>query len=315
LENERLDLTQVEGLADLLEAETESQRRQALKTFSGELGLKCESWRAGLIRAMALLEVTIDFADEDVPEDVTDEVASLLEQVAQGLSQEIAGFGAAERIRTGFEVAIIGAPNVGKSTLLNKLAGREAAITSQVAGTTRDVIEVRMDVFGLPVTFLDTAGLRETDDVIETMGIQRAVARAKDADLRVYLTENEGVGPDFLDEGDILLRAKSDLSEYEDGISGLTGQGIAELVERIGTTLSQRSANAGVATHLRHKRAMEYGREALGQARAKLLQGDYPYEIIVEEIRIAAHALDSLVGRVDVENLLDEIFSSFCLGK
>src|SRR6056297_728706 len=195
LENERLDLTQVEGLADLLEAETESQRRQALKTFSGELGLKCESWRAGLIRAMALLEVTIDFADEDVPEDVTDEVASLLEQVAQGLSQEIAGFGAAERIRTGFEIAIIGAPNVGKSTLLNKLAGREAAITSQVAGTTRDVIEVRMDLFGLPVTFLDTAGLRETDDVIETMGIQRAVTRAKDADLRVYLTENEDAGP------------------------------------------------------------------------------------------------------------------------
>lgn len=315
LENERLDLTQVEGLADLLEAETESQRRQALKTFSGELGLKCESWRAGLIRAMALLEVTIDFADEDVPEDVTDEVASLLEQVAQGLSQEIAGFGAAERIRTGFEVAIIGAPNVGKSTLLNKLAGREAAITSQVAGTTRDVIEVRMDLFGLPVTFLDTAGLRETDDVIETMGIQRAVTRAKDADLRVYLTENEDAGPDFLDEGDILLRAKSDLSECEDGISGLTGEGIAELVERIGTTLSKRSANAGVATHLRHKRAMEHGREALGHARAKLLQGDYPYEIIVEEIRIAAHALDSLVGRVDVEALLDEIFSSFCLGK
>ncbi|MCE8471849.1 50S ribosome-binding GTPase, partial [Rhodovulum sulfidophilum] len=177
LENGVLDLAQVEGLGDLLEAETEAQRRQALRVLSGALGAKVDRWREALIRAAALLEATIDFADEDVPVDVTPEVTGLLDEVAASLRSEIDGVSVAERIRDGFEVAIVGPPNAGKSTLLNHLAGREAAITSEHAGTTRDVIEVRMDLDGLPVTFLDTAGLRESADEVETIGIARAVAR------------------------------------------------------------------------------------------------------------------------------------------
>ncbi|MCK4712193.1 MAG: tRNA uridine-5-carboxymethylaminomethyl(34) synthesis GTPase MnmE, partial [Marinosulfonomonas sp.] len=157
LENGCLDLAQIEGLSDLLEAETEAQRKQALRVFSGALGDKAEGWRTDLIRAAALLEATIDFADEDVPVDVTPEVSMLLDSVMTALAKEAAGVQITERIRDGFEVAIVGAPNVGKSSLLNRLAGRDAAITSEIAGTTRDVIEVRMDLNGLPVTILDTA--------------------------------------------------------------------------------------------------------------------------------------------------------------
>jgi tRNA modification GTPase len=156
LENGCLDLAQVEGLADLIDAETEAQRKQAVRVFDGALGERTERWRIDLIRAAALLEATIDFADEDVPVDVTPEVNQLTTGVLNEINREIAGSSAAERIRDGFEVAILGEPNIGKSTLLNALAGRDAAITSAVAGTTRDVIEVRMDLKGLPVTFLDT---------------------------------------------------------------------------------------------------------------------------------------------------------------
>lgn len=316
LENERLDLAQIEGLADLLESETEAQRRQAMKMFSGALGQKAEGWRGKLIRAMALLEVTIDFADEEVPEDVYPEVIAVLDGVMAELRVEITGVAAAERIRTGFEVAIVGAPNVGKSTLLNGLAGRDAAITSDVAGTTRDVIEVRMDVAGLPVTFLDTAGLRETEDVVESVGIARAKERAAQADLRVFLLEDPSQGAELAEEGDILLQAKADVAGGSfPGVSGKTGAGIAELIAAISERLSSRVAHAGVATHLRHKRALQEGCDALEQARDLMLQNVEMSEIVAEEIRRAVYALDSLVGRVDVEAILDEVFSSFCLGK
>ncbi|MBU2999291.1 tRNA uridine-5-carboxymethylaminomethyl(34) synthesis GTPase MnmE [Roseovarius nubinhibens] len=316
LENERLDLAQIEGLADLLESETEAQRRQAMKMFSGALGQKAEGWRGKLIRAMALLEVTIDFADEEVPEDVYPEVIAVLDGVMAELRVEITGVAAAERIRTGFEVAIVGAPNVGKSTLLNGLAGRDAAITSDVAGTTRDVIEVRMDVAGLPVTFLDTAGLRETKDVVESVGIARAKERAAQADLRVFLLDDPSHGAELAEEGDILLQAKADVAGGGfPGVSGKTGAGIAELIAAISERLSSRVAHAGVATHLRHKRALQEGCDALEQARDLMLQKVEMSEIVAEEIRRAVYALDSLVGRVDVEAILDEVFSSFCLGK
>lgn len=316
LENERLDLAQIEGLADLLESETEAQRRQAMKMFSGALGQKAEGWRGKLIRAMALLEVTIDFADEEVPEDVYPEVIAVLDRVMAELRVEITGVAAAERIRTGFEVAIVGAPNVGKSTLLNGLAGRDAAITSDVAGTTRDVIEVRMDVAGLPVTFLDTAGLRETEDAVESVGIARAKERAAQADLRVFLLDDPSHGAELAEEGDILLQAKADVAGGDfPGVSGKTGAGIAELIAAISERLSSRVAHAGVATHLRHKRALQEGCDALEQARDLMLQNVEMSEIVAEEIRRAVYALDSLVGRVDVEAILDEVFSSFCLGK
>src|SRR6056297_4166144 len=238
LGNGRLDLTQVEALGDLLDSETEAQRRQAMRVFSGSLGEKCVEWRMSLLRALTLLEVTIDFADEEVPVDVFPEVRALLTSAKSGLDTEIAGFVVAERIRSGFEVAILGAPNAGKSTLLNTLAGREAAITSEHAGTTRDVIEVRMDLGGLPVTFLDTAGLRETDDAVESIGIARARDRAATADLRVFLDDGREDFDDLRQEDDITVRAKADLGDgVGDGISGLTGLGVERLVTRISKTL------------------------------------------------------------------------------
>ncbi len=316
LENGCLDLAQVEGLADLIEAETEAQRRQALRVLSGDLGSLAERWRQNLIRAAALIEATIDFADEDVPVDVTPEVTSLLDTVSNDLATEISGVDTAERIRTGFEVAIVGAPNVGKSTLLNTLAGREAAITSEYAGTTRDVIEVRMELNGLPVTLLDTAGIRETEDHVEGIGIERAKQRALAADLCVFLVE-EGDAPDFEPRaGDLVRRAKADkLGDPKDGISGLTGQGVSDLVSDITSVLSERAARSGIATRERHRTAMRRASESLVAAKAVLALGADHYEIAAEELRSAIRALDSIVGRVDVENLLDEIFSSFCIGK
>ncbi|SPH23548.1 tRNA modification GTPase MnmE [Defluviimonas aquaemixtae] len=318
LENGRLDLAQVEGLADLIESETEAQRRQAMRVLSGQVGERAEGWRRDLIRAAALLEATIDFADEDVPEDVGPEVVALLTGVEAKLRREIAGFGAAERIREGFEVAIVGQPNAGKSTLLNALAGREAAITSEVAGTTRDVIEVRMDLSGLAVTFLDTAGLRQTEDLVEGIGVRRALERARQADLRVFLVEASGTG--MLEPGasDIIVRAKADLlAESVDmlGVSGKTGAGLGELIALIGERLSARVASAGVITRVRHKSAIENALKAMESARLEISKGPDRIEFAAENVRAATRALDSLVGRVDVEHLLDEIFSSFCIGK
>ena len=316
LENGCLDLSQVEGLADLIDAETEAQRRQAVRVLSGDLGALAGDWREKLIRSAALLEATIDFVDEDVPVDVTPEVLGLLSEVQKSLETEISGVDAAERIRTGFEVAILGAPNVGKSTLLNALAGREAAITSEYAGTTRDVIEVRMDLNGLAVTLLDTAGLRETEDYVEGIGIQRAKQRAEAADLRVFLVEN-GDQPDFEPlDGDIVRLAKADKLEDSAGaVSGVSGEGVAELVAEITAKLSDQAARSGIATRERHRVAMIRASESLNAAITVLALGPDHYEIAAEELRTAIRALDSIVGRVDVENLLDEIFSSFCIGK
>jgi tRNA modification GTPase len=316
MENGKLDLTQVEGLADLIEAETEAQRKQAHGMLSGHLGLRVDAWREKLIRAAALLEVTIDFADEDVPVDVSPEVRELLDDVSRDLLKEIAGTHTAERIRTGFEVAIIGRPNAGKSTLLNALAGRDAAITSSIAGTTRDVIEVRMDLGGLPVTLLDTAGLREGADEVEAMGIDRALIRAAAADLRVFLVEeNEDLPVDALAE-DIRLLPKADLRGSPVGaISGTTGQGVSNLVEQIQSVLSTRSLSAGLATHERHRIALQKAADGLASATAVLDHGPDQYDIAAEELRHSIRALEALVGRIDVENLLDVIFSSFCLGK
>ncbi|SNR36926.1 tRNA uridine-5-carboxymethylaminomethyl(34) synthesis GTPase MnmE [Puniceibacterium sediminis] len=315
LENGRLDLTQVEGLADLIEAETESQRRQALRVLSGDLGKRVNSWRRDLIRAAALLEAVIDFADEDVPVDVTPEVTDLVTGVRAELVQELRGFSGAERIRTGFEVAIVGAPNVGKSTLLNALAGREAAITSDVAGTTRDVIEVRMDIGGLAVTLLDTAGLRDTDDRVEAIGVARAKDRAAAADLRVFLME-DGSDLDIIPEpDDLVLHAKADLRPDGRGISGFTGQGLDALIVAIEDRLSKKVAQASLVTRERHRLALLEGISSLDVALPVVAQGVDSYDIAAEEISIAIRRLSTLVGHVDVENLLDEIFSSFCVGK
>lgn len=316
LENSKMDLAQVEGLADLIDAETEAQRKQAQTILAGELGDLAERWRRDLIRAASLLEAVIDFADEDVPTDVSPEVRSLVNGVMADLDRESRGVKIAERIRSGFEVAIVGPPNAGKSTLLNALAGRDAAITSEYAGTTRDIIEVRMELSGLPVTLLDTAGLRETEDHVENLGIALARTRAENADLRVFLTDDlSNLGITRQDE-DIQVYPKSDLrGSEENGVSGKTGQGVDRLIQHISRVLGERTSISGIATRERHRVAMQKASAALSESLRVLESGPDMYDITAEELRTAVRALESLVGRVDVENLLDEIFASFCLGK
>ncbi|MDU8942536.1 tRNA uridine-5-carboxymethylaminomethyl(34) synthesis GTPase MnmE [Ovoidimarina sediminis] len=317
LENERLDLTQVEGLADLIEAETEAQRRQSLKLLDGGLSAAAERWRALIIRALALIEATIDFSDEELPEETFREALGPLEELRAALEAEVRGAAISERVREGFEVALVGRPNVGKSTLLNCLAGREAAITSDIAGTTRDVIEVRMDLMGIPVTLLDTAGLRPTEDQIERLGIDRTVSRSEASDIRVILLDPEEPAPPLAPrEGDIVLHGKGDLPGMpEPSVSGKTGAGVDQLVEALGRTLSDRVAQSGTAIRQRQRLAIE---EAVAYVSAAILEvesGPARAELAAEHLYRALHALDALIGRVDVERVLDEIFASFCLGK
>lgn len=322
LENGCLDLTQVEGLADLIDAETEAQRIQSLKVLSGAIGQKVDAWRRDLIRAGALLEATIDFADEDVPVDVMPEVKSILNRLIESFRAESDGARLAERIRDGFEVAIVGRPNAGKSTLLNMLAGREAALTSEIAGTTRDIIEVRMDLSGLPVTFLDTAGIRDTDDRLEAMGVNLAKSRARSADIRLFIIdEDEPLFDLEYAPGDIKVIGKSDLlmpDALEKGIlrvSGVTGEGVPELLDVLTKELTNRSAAAGVLTRERHRLAITQAMEYLIRANHEC-GGQLPVlEVAAEDLRASARSLEVLLGRVDVESLLGEIFASFCIGK
>lgn len=314
LENGRLDLAQVEGLADLIDAETEAQRKFAIRTFDGSAARSVSEWRERLVGALALLEVTIDFADEEVPVDVAPDVRSALDQVIEDLEREISRASLAERVHDGFEVAIMGAPNAGKSTLLNALAGRSAAITSEVAGTTRDVIEVRMELKGLPVTLLDTAGLRETSDEIEKIGVERAKSRAAEADLRIFLLEpGQSADPDLEKTGDISVGAKADVNGS--GVSGISGQGIDELVGNIATTLESRVPSSANFSRERQRNALRTALSALEDARNLLpVSREHP-ELVAEHVWTAVRALESILGKVDIEAILDDIFSRFCLGK
>ena len=316
LENDKMDLLQVEALGDLISAETEAQRRQAMRGYDGAFTARIEKWRTDLIRAAALIEATIDFADEDVPVDVSPEVVQLLSGVQRDIQAELSGFDAAERVRSGFEVAIVGAPNAGKSTLLNALARREAAITSHHAGTTRDVIEVQMDLGGLPVTLLDTAGLRDTDDEVEAEGVARAKSRAAAADIRVFLSDGSDTLPLAPEPDDVVLAPKADLrSDDVPAVSGKTGTGVQDLMDRLSVALADRASGAGLATQERHRIALSAAQADLSAAMAKVENGPDLYDIAAEDIRIATRSLAVLIGRVDVEHLLDEVFASFCLGK
>ena len=320
LDNGELDLAQVEGLADLIDAETEGQRRQAVRVFSGALGDLASGWREKLLRSAALLEATIDFVDEEVPVNVYPEVCDLVTAVSAEVLHEASGVRLRERVRDGFEVALVGPPNSGKSTLLNRLAGREAAITSDIAGTTRDVLEVRMDLGGLPVTILDTAGVRESTDELEEIGITRGRARAALADVRVHLLDD---GTDAFVETesglDIYLISKIDTRSGAPpgrrGISGTTGQGVDDLLEEISTYLKDKVAGAGVATRTRHEVALKTAASSLEAVLDALGDESVLVDLLAEDLRRAIWSLDSLIGRVDVENVLSEIFSSFCIGK
>ena len=313
--NEKLDLVEIEGLADLIEAETEAQRVQALKVLSGKLGQRAQEWRSMIIKAMALIEVTIDFADEEVPTDVSKEVVSILDNIIKDLDIESTGINVAERIRSGFEVAIVGKPNVGKSTLLNALAGREAAITSEQAGTTRDIIEVRMDLDGLPVTILDTAGLRDTNNLIETEGVHRAIERANTSDLVILLSEDGKGLPEINNPNTLQFISKCDEGSLKNGISAVTGFGLDNLINSIKNKLGNNVQNQGIATRFRHKEAIDRSIEKLKEAKKFVSDGPAFYDLAAEELRQTAYTLDELFGKVDVEKILDEIFSSFCLGK
>ncbi|MFG1462750.1 tRNA uridine-5-carboxymethylaminomethyl(34) synthesis GTPase MnmE [Xanthobacter sp. DSM 24535] len=318
--NGKMDLAEVEGLADLIAAESEAQRRQALAQASGALSRRVAGWRERLIRALALVEATIDFADEDdVPEDLTGpallETGLLREELAAALADGVRG----ERVRDGLSIAIAGPPNAGKSTLLNRLAGREAAIVSHRPGTTRDVLEVHLELAGQAVTLIDTAGLRETDDEVEAEGIRRARARAGSADLVLWLSEEGALPPPELN-GALVVRTKADRPGGAPGagaalaISAATGQGIEGLIALI----EARAAELGggepaLITRERHRLALRDAVAHLDFALKRAGRGGE--DLLAEDLRLAARALDALVGRVDIEDVLDALFRTFCIGK
>lgn len=312
--NDTLDLTQVEGLAKLIDAETEAQRKVAQASFSGELSEKAEVWRSKIIRMAALIEASIDFVEEDVPVDVVPEVKELMAELIKVLSQEVQGSVVAERLHDGFEVAIIGAPNSGKSTLMNALVGRDLAITSDTPGTTRDVIEARVDLKGLPVTFLDTAGLREAEDPVEKIGIERALDRALSADIRVLLETGEEARPSQMaDEIDLIYRSKIDIYGGV-GVSGLTGEGLDQMQDDVFNLLSDRVATVRSTITVRQRNGISNAVASL-MAGQDVLEGTGELEIVAGEVHDALRSLDGVIGRVGVESVLGEIFSNFCIGK
>ncbi|MEM9046673.1 MAG: tRNA uridine-5-carboxymethylaminomethyl(34) synthesis GTPase MnmE [Pseudomonadota bacterium] len=317
-ENGRMDLTEVEALSDVLEAETAAQLSQAHENFSGRLREAAGHWRLLLMEALAFIEATIDWADEEVPEDVSEDVRSRIERLTGGMRATLEGAGFAERVRDGFEVALVGAPNVGKSSLLNTLAGREVALATAMEGTTRDIIELRLDVSGLPVTLLDMAGLRAGGDAVEVMGVDRARARASEADLRVFV---EAPGIPFPEDwvllhqgGDLLISNKCD--ERDGGymaVSAVTGEGLDRLMVQICHELSSRRKGDGLIVNKRQRAEVEAALHAVEAAQASVVGlGD---EVTAEYLRLALRSLERLAGRTDPEEVLGAVFSRFCLGK
>lgn len=310
LDNDRLDLTQVEGLADLIDSETELQRQQALSVLSGALSTKVEIWRRPLVEAAALLEVSLDFSDEDVPQDVVPMVLDRLDRLRQDLHDELETARIAERVRNGFEVAIMGPPNAGKSTLLNSIARRPVALTSEIAGTTRDVLEVRIDLHGLPITLLDTAGIRESGDQLERAGIALAKRRSAEADIRVWLS----VGGHDVPAGNEIVREAKDDDGRRGGVSGITGQGVDALLKDVADLLMARMPRDRLLVRARHEDAIRRAADCLDRARDGLVAG-MGLELIAIDLRQAATCLTEIIGGLDVEDLLDDIFKSFCIGK
>ncbi|MGB0919826.1 MAG: tRNA uridine-5-carboxymethylaminomethyl(34) synthesis GTPase MnmE [Alphaproteobacteria bacterium] len=327
-ENGVLDLTQVEAVADLIDAETEAQRAQARRQMDGNLSIKTECWRKSLVRSLAHIEAEIDFPDEELP----DGIGAAVRAPIADLKAEIEGHLAdrsGERLRRGLEVAVVGPPNAGKSSFVNRLCGREAAIVTEIAGTTRDVVEVHLDFRGLPLTLADTAGLRETADIVEQEGVRRARARAAAADIVILLldasigAEDSGAVYEEI-KADLTLINKSDLAGGKLGpqavleglaISVKTGAGWSNAMVAM-ETIARRKVGSGSApliTRARHRSAFEGCAESLGA----FLDGaeTLPPELLAEELRQAARALGRVAGAVDVEDLLDVVFRDFCIGK
>ena len=305
----QMDLAEVEGLSDLLAAETESQRKLAVEASTGALGRLAEEWREGLVHAGAMITASIDFADEEIPDEVAADVWQVVAGVRASIAAELAGFPARERLRQGFEVALLGAPNAGKSSLMNATARKDVAIVTEQAGTTRDVVEFRADLRGLPVIVLDTAGIRETEDLVEGIGIGRARDRAADADLRIFLGSVPDEARDLISEGDLFVETKGDLTGISGAISSQTGEGVDLLLDQIFEILRERVATSGVASHARQAEAMQAAVDALD------MPDNAPPELLAEAMREALHHLQRLVGKVDVDDYLDRVFSTFCVGK
>ncbi len=338
-DNGKLDLSEVEGLADLIAAETEAQRRQAVRQMRGALSALTEDWRHRLLAALAQIEAAIDFPDEDLPPDGWSLSKDLVSELKNDISQYLGESPVGERLRDGYQIAIVGAPNVGKSSLLNALARRDAAIVAETAGTTRDVIEVHLDLGGYPVTLVDTAGIRgeigeEADAVgaVEVEGMRRARLRAESADLKLVVADlrdwpnlDSGVEA-LLDEAAVLVLNKLDLAP-EPGAPGATrhrgrplfavsareGTGLGGLLDHLRDLVTRDLGVSGSApslTRLRHRRALEACRDSLDRA----LAAD-EVALAAEDLRLAVRALGRITGRVDVEDLLDVIFREFCIGK
>lgn len=328
--NGKLDLTEVEGLVDLIDAETEAQRRQALRQLEGRAGRVYDTWRERLIGILALCEAGIDFADEDdVPAGVSQQVGPEIAELTGEIARELADGGRGEMIRDGLTVVIAGEPNVGKSSLINALARRDVAIVSEVPGTTRDAIAVRLDLAGVPVTVVDTAGIRETADAIETEGVRRARDHASRADLVLWLVErgtDPMAGPWLDGSGGAtawIVETKLDvkggntgrLAADRFGISAKTGAGISALIAALSDWIQVRvgSGTDSLITRARHRSETMAALTALERA------GRFDYvadgDLVAEELRAAANALGRITGRIDVEDVLDAIFGQFCIGK
>ena len=343
-ENGKLDLTEAEGLDDLIHADTDRQRRQALRQLKGLLGDKARDWRARIIEASALIEAGIDFSDEgDVSAELLAPARARIAALLREIQEVLAAQGKAERLRDGLVVAIAGPPNVGKSTLINQLARREVAIVSPYAGTTRDVIEVQLDLDGYPVTVIDTAGIRETDDPVEQEGVRRAQARAEEADLVLWLADtpnakhqHDSAAPRWIVRNKIDLDSrKPDTSDRTTGtgdpappspharaesgnagfeISAARGDGIPELIGAL-VIFAQEFFGQGEGGLIARERQRELLRQAVSSLQRSIAMFEEGEELAAEDLRAAAFALGRLLGRVDVEDILDVIFREFCIGK
>lgn len=325
VEKGRLDLTRAEALADLIAAETEAQRNQAFRQFEGALAEVYESWRDRLVHAAAWLEAAIDFAEEDIPEGADSEARNDVARVGEEIARHLADGHRGEILREGFHVAVLGPPNAGKSSLVNALARRDVAIVSEAAGTTRDVIEIRLDLKGYPVVLADTAGLREAGEAVEAEGVRRARKRAEEADFRLLLLDGSvpeptaGVPEELLARADLVVWNKADLP-WPTGRKGprmslKTGEGLANLIDTIAEQARVRLENfteSPVLTRARHRVALEEAHGAL--ERAVRAPRDRP-ELAAEDVRLAMRALGRITGAVDIEKVLDVIFREFCIGK
>jgi tRNA modification GTPase len=322
--NGKMDLSEAEGLADLVEAETEAQRRQAQRVAGGALKRECEAIRATLLDGMATVEAQLDFSDVEESADLTAvSIREAARRAMDRIDRALAGAQSAERLRTGFVVVIGGPPNVGKSTLMNAIAGRDVAITSPFAGTTRDPIEVAIDLKGYPVILVDTAGIRETADPIEQEGVRRALERAENADLTLWLDDGRPAEARGAPGSMLVVRTKRDLDALAKGgstggdqfaISAKTGEGIDALLDAIADRAigAMSSGEPAVLTLARHREAFLSARRALDAVLAcEVIEA----ELAAEAFRSAAAAMDRVVGRIGVEEVLGQIFSRLCVGK